>query len=162
MTLPDKADIATYGGILQNYGEVADPSTDLDATAFNDCRADVAGMTNVIQRALVSFLGHATTPADPSTGFVHSAVWGEGALVKPTKAKVSTGRYRFTWPATVTDELGESRSVNFRRARGWAEGATAYHVQCEVTSANVIDVRVFDMAGTPTDAAGVTITVEAV
>lgn len=160
MTLPDKADLAAYGGALVNYQPVADPTTDLDADAFNNCRADVAGMTNVTVRAMVSFVGHGTTPTDPVTGFIHSAVWGESAPVKPAKARFGAGVFDLTWPTTITDALGEEITVNFRRARGFAEGSTAYHVQCEVTAANVVRVRVFDMAGAANDAVGATITVE--
>lgn len=161
MTLPDKADLARYGGKLENAWAISNPKTDLDAGAFNECRSDVAGMTKVVTRAVASFVGHATTPTSPLSGFVHTANWGETAGVKPATTKGGTGIYDLTWPTQITDELGTLRAVNFRRAKGWAEGAVAYHVQCEVLSANVIRARVFDMAGAAVDAAGVTITVEA-
>lgn len=159
MPLPDVDDLAALGGTFQNYASVEDPNTDCDAAFFNKNNANNAAMTQTLPRAICTFVGNATTPTDPPSGFVHAAVWGASAPVKPTPARTGAGVYTLTFPTTVTDELGDSHTVNFRRAHGFAEGSTAYHVQVEVTSANVLTVRVFDAGGTPNDAAGVNLTV---
>lgn len=150
MTLPDKADIDTYGGVLQNYGDVEDPTTDIDASAFNECRADVAALGLTGARAIARFLGVASgTPGDPASGFVHTAVWGELPAVKPEPARSSAGIYTLTWPATIEDALGTTRTVNLQLATAWVEltGATRYTAHARVTSANVVEVRVFDDSG---------------
>lgn len=160
MTLPEIDDLATFGGELNNYSPVVDPTTDRDAAAMNIALADVAGMTQTCVRAWAAFVGHGATPTDPASN-IHGAVWGNTAPVKPTPARTGSGVYTVTWPSSVTDELGESHTVNLRR--GWAqvEGATAYHAQVSF-SANVATVRVFDMAGAANDAVGATIVVFAV
>lgn len=166
MTLPNIADVDTYGGELQNAGEVEDPTTDQDADAFNEMKADCAGMTHTAPRALFRFLGHATTPADPASGFIHDALWGSTAGVKPSAAKGGTGIYTCTWPTTVTDELGNDVDLNLRVAKAWVEvsGSTRYSAHARVTAANEVEVRVFIDGGagadTLDDAAGLAIVVE--
>jgi hypothetical protein len=158
-TLPGTADLAELGGILQNLEDVSDPTTDLDAGADNKNRANTAALTHTATRAICSFVGHGTTPTFPN-GFVHESVWGATLAVRPALSKSGTGVYLLTYLTSVSDELGEQHTLNFRRAKGWAEGSVAYHVQAEIASANVVRVRVFDMAGNPADAVGVTINVE--
>lgn len=167
MTLPDRADLDTYGGELKNYGEVEDPETDLGADPFNECRMDVAAMGHTAIRAMRRFLGHATTPAEPSSGFVHDSLWGDDPSVKPSVAKGGTGIYNATWPTDVLDELGTSHTVNLRVAQAWVEvsGSTRYKAHARVTAANVVEVRVFIDGGagadTLSDAAGLAIVVMA-
>lgn len=124
MTLPDRDSISTYGGALSNYGSVIDPTTDEDAAWRNKYAANVAMMTHTITRGVRSFLGTsggATSVADPSTGFVHDAVWGDSSSVKPSVTHVQTGIYDLVYPSTVTDELAASHSVAIRCAWGNVE-----------------------------------------
>ena len=115
-------------------------------------------MSQTAPRAIYRFIGHATTPTDASSNYQY-AVWGNDVSVKPTPAHTGTGVYTLTWPTTVTDELGESHSVNL--VDGWANvnGSTLYHVQVTITSPNVATVYVFNAAGAANDAVGVTIAV---
>lgn len=162
--LPDIDSLATYGGPLANFAPVVDPTTDEDAAWRNLYAMNVAMLGHTAPRALRSFVGHATAPTDPVSGFVHDALWGNSAPVKSTVAKdggAGTGRYTSTWPTTIVDELGVTHTINLRRAHAWAEGSTAYHCQAEISSANVVMVRVTDMAGAAADAAGVTINIVA-
>lgn len=160
MTLPDVDTIDTFGGALEDYGiGIVDPTTDRAAEDGNKAFANVAMMTHTNPRAVCRFVGHATTPTDPTSGLVHDAQWGDAVAVKPTVAKTGTGVYTITWPTDVDDELSESHALNLKAAWGQAEGSTAYHVQCSVTSANVVTVYVFDMAGTANNAAAATISV---
>lgn len=151
-TLPETADVNELGGILTNAGEVEDPTTDLDADADNKNRACTAMMTHLACRAARRFTGHATTPTDPASGFVHDACWGNTPGVKPTVAIAATV-YTVTWPTSVTDELSESHAVNLRFADAWVEctGTTHYRACARVTSANVVEVRCFNAAGTALD-----------
>ena len=121
MTLPSRDSFDAYGGALSNYSDPVDPTTDEDAAWRNKYVANVAMMTHTITRGARSFLGTtggATGIADPTTGFVHDNVWGDGASVKMTASYVQTGVYELTAPTAVSDELGVSHSVNIRRA--WA------------------------------------------
>ncbi len=119
MTLPDKDSLSTFGGAMSNYADAVDPTTDEDAAWRNKYVADVAMSTHTVTRAARSFLGTtggATAVADPSSGFVHDALWGDAPGVKPSITHVSTGTYDAIWPTTVQDELGESHTVSVRRA----------------------------------------------
>lgn len=122
LTLPDRDSLQTYGGALVNYSDAVDPTTDEDAAYRNKYAANVAMMTHTVMRAFRSFLGTtggATAIADPSTGAVHDALWGDAAANKPSATYVSTGTYDIVWPTSVTDELGTSHTLSIRRA--WAE-----------------------------------------
>jgi hypothetical protein len=160
MTAPDIDSLATYGGAMADYASVEDATTDLGAAYFNKMSASVAAMTHTAPRAVRRFVGHATTPADPSSGLVHDSMWGSASGVKPTVTRNATGDITITWTSTQTDELGVSHTIGLRYAKGWAEGATAYHVQCSCPTVNTVNVRIFDMAGVASDAVGATIVVE--
>ena len=124
MTLPDRDALSTYGGALDNYGQMTDPTTDEDAAWRNKYVANVAMMTHTVTRAVRSFLGTsggATSIADPSTGFIHDAVWGDSSTVKPSVTHVQTGIYDIVYPSTVSDELAADHSVVVRRAWGNVE-----------------------------------------
>lgn len=149
--LPGIDSLATYGGEKADYAPIEDPTTDESAEHRNIVFANVAAMTQTSCRAMRSFTGHATTPADPVSGFVHAAVWGSDNGVKPTVAHSATGIYDITWPTDVTDELGETHSVNLRRAVAQVEQSdgTFRDAHPKVTSANV--VRVYTYSGTTLD-----------
>lgn len=161
MTLPDTDDLSTLGGAKQNYAPVEDPTVDIDADHHNIATANVAMMTHLATRAACSFETHGTTPVDPS-GFVHDACWGSLVGVKPTVTRAALGTFDVQWPASVTDELGETHTVALRRAWASAEGATALILTVTRTDVRTVRVRVFDDAGAATDAAGTVITVAAI
>lgn len=112
--LPDKATFSDYGGEKQDYAAPEDPTTDRSAAEMNPAFCDVAAMTRMIPRAMVEFYysGGVATIVD------HDAVWGNSDSVKPTVTRLSAGRYRVEFPATVVDALGDTYSVNLKR--GWA------------------------------------------
>jgi hypothetical protein len=153
--LPGIDTIATYGGALVDEAPVRDATTDESAASINLVKMNVAGATHTQDRAWVRFVGHATTPADPTSN-VHDAVWGDSVSVKPSPAKGGTGIYDITWPATVTDELGATHSVNLRTARCSIEGSALYFATATVTAPNVVRVRIFNTSFAANDAAGVT------
>jgi hypothetical protein len=161
--LPDSADINTYGGVLVNDGEIENPETDQDADAFNEMKNDVAMMTHMRLAAMRRFVGHATTPAEPGSGFIHDALWGSAPAVKPAVTKLGTGIYKVAWPQTVADELGATKTLNLRVARAWVEitGSTRYSAEARTLSAYEVEVRVFTNAGALDDAATFTIVAQA-
>lgn len=158
--LPGVDSIADYGGVFINDGNVEDPQTDESAAFRNLYAANVAALTHTAARAIRSFLGHATTPSDPGSGFVHDAVWDSSNDVKPTVANAGTGIYDLTWPTTITDELLVDHSVNFRRAHAAVESSdgTFRAAHAKVTGPNT--VRVYTYSGTTlNDLVGQVITV---
>lgn len=162
MRLPQTATLSTYGGAKQNEYPVENPTTDISAEEHNELAEDVAAMTHTALRAWCAFVGNATTPTDPSSN-VHDAVFGDSLAMKPIAARPGTGVWTLTYPTTYTDELGNTRTVNFRRGIVLSvEGTTPYLVTVTPTAANVLTVRIFDHAGVANDAVGVTIVVGAV
>lgn len=160
MTLPDKDDIDTLGGIMADYEAVVDPTVDLAAAFHNKAMANIAAMTRTIPQALCRFTGHATTPTDPSTGFVQDSVWGADVIYKPSVVHDSTGVYDLSFPADVLDALGEQHLINFRFAMAWVEGlGTRYHADAVRTSSNEIRVYTYNAAGSANDAVGLNICV---
>lgn len=153
--LPGIDSLSSYGGAKTNDAPVEDNSTDESADHRNLYAANVAGMTQTVDRAWCRFVGHGTTPTDPASN-VHAAVWGNGVSVKPVPARTGAGVYTITWPTSVTDELGVSHTVNLRSAKWNVEGSTPYTLTVTLTSVNVATVRVFDMAGVANDGVGTT------
>jgi hypothetical protein len=152
MTLPDIDDVNSLGGILQDETDITDPLTQISADFDNKKRANVAMMTHTSIRAMRSFVA-GSPPTDPLTLLVHDAQWGNDAAVKPSLTRNGVGDYTVTWPTDVDDELNESHTLNFRRAFAAVDGATAYITTATVTSANVVQVRIFDAAGAAADPA---------
>lgn len=149
MTLPDRDTLATYGGPMANYSDPVDPTTDEDAAWRNKYAANVAMMTRTITRAARSFLGTtggATQIADPSSGFVHDALWGDGSSAKPVGTYVQTGVYEVAWPATVTDELGATHTLTIRRAKAEVESSdgTLRIAHAKVMSAQRVRVYTYE------------------
>lgn len=160
MTLPDIDALTTYGGALNNYAPVMDPTTDEDVSFRNKYATNVAMMTHMIPRAMRSFVGvTAAAPTDPLTGFVHDALWGNGTALKPVLSRTSTGLWKCTWSATVTDELGVSHTVNFRRADAQVEcGSTKCDATAVVTAPNEVTIRGWTAAGVADDLNGLLVT----
>jgi hypothetical protein len=169
MTLPDKDSLATYGGAMSNYNDPVDPTTDEEAEWRNKYAANVAMGTHTITRGFRSFLGTtggATAVADPSSGLVHDALWGDAPSYKPAITHVQTGVYDAIWPTTVEDELGTSHTVSIRRA--WAEvessDGTLRIANAKVSSAQKVRIYTYEAPSTTAYAAlanlvGETITV---
>jgi hypothetical protein len=158
MTIPDVDSIDSYGGVLSNYvAGVVDPTTDRDASAANEAYASTAAMTHTAIRVYARLtLNGASAP----TLVAHDAVWGSLPGVAPTLSHVGTGHLRITWPATVLDELHASHAVNLRD--GWANVRTVSSLpnpRVVPTGGNVLDIYVYDNAGTLTDGSSETLAV---
>ena len=157
MTLPDVDTIDTYGGQLQNYEPVVDPTTDRDAEAMDQGLESIAQTTHTVDRAWARVVLSASTPALAAPNG-SDAGWGN--TVPPTPTHVTTGQYKVTWPATIVDGLGASHALNFRKARASFEGTTAAFANASVFAANVVVINVLNAAGSPNDLAGLTLLVE--
>lgn len=156
MTLPDSDDLDTLGGAKVDYlAAPTDLTTDQGAAENNILKADVAAMTQTACRAWARFtLNGAGTPVLVA----HASNWGADPGVAPSAARVSSGRFRVTWPATVTDELDEEHALLIRDA--WVNVRGPYITYADVgTASNNRDVFIRDAAGTLTDGSGEAFTV---
>jgi hypothetical protein len=176
MTLPSIADPAAdygmpAGGFADYEIEPTDPTTDWTSgnppnengtggSGANQLIADVAGMTRVSIRCWARFTA-GSSPVLATTN-PDDAVWGNAAGVVPVVAHSTTGVWTMTWPTTITDQFGTTRSVNLRRARVSLEGSTLAFVQCSVTSPNVVTIYGFSTGFSANDlTSSYTILVEA-
>lgn len=151
---------ATYGGGLNDYSPVVDPSTDRPAAGANAAYAATAGMTHTAPRAWcrVTLNGSAAPVL-----VAHDAIWGNSVAVAPVLARTGVGTVTSTWPTTVSDEItagqpGYTGPLPLNLRAGWAQnrGTTLYHRIIDITSANVATLRVFNAAGSSADTAGAT------
>jgi len=99
-----------YGGDLQdrlpsqNFNNAA--ATDIPATAINQCRASLVGMTNTTFQAYIKF-------RFDSNSIVHyECSWDRARSVDPVLiAKVDTGQWLLGLPTTVIDQQGNVQIV---------------------------------------------------
>lgn len=159
MTLPDIDDIDTVGGEKENLHPVANPLTDEDAAHRNIAFADAVMATRTLTRSWAKIV---TVNGAAPTLSAHNAVWGNSVPVAPTPARTGEGVVTLTYPATVTDDLGETHSVNFRGAWAEDENSTDTRAKAKVTAPNVITVYTFTTAGAADDNPGTTVHVFAV
>ena len=152
--------LTTYGGALNDYSPVVDPTTDRPAAGANACYSAVAGMTHTGTRAWCRFtLNGSAAPVL----IAHDAMWGNSIAVAPVVARTGTGTVTITWPTTVQDEIpvgapGYTGPLPTNLRAGWASnrGTTAYQRTFDITSANVATLHVFNAAGSSADTAGAT------
>ena len=164
MTTPDLSSASDYGmpdgGFKDGEGiAVVDPTTDQSAAGASAQMVDTAQMTRTAVRCWVRFVAGAS-PTLAATN-PHEAMWGNSNAVTPVVGKTATGTWTVTWPATVTDQLGGSHTLNLRKATAKVEGSTLKFVQCSVTSPNVVTVYGFDTTFAAYDLTGITLLVEA-
>lgn len=161
MPLPDPQTIDNYGGAKVDAFPVVDSETTESAEEHNALTCDTAAMSRMAPRAMVRFVG-GSPPTDPPSGMVHESMWGHSLAVKPTVEYDFTGFYRIAWPTEVTNELGETVTLNLRWASVSYEfgGTPSVCVSYRMLGPNQIAVYTYTPAGVVSNAA-VTITVVA-
>lgn len=141
MTTPSIDALATYGGAIQDYARAEDPTCDRPAALANIFYADVAGMTHT-QKIAIFRMVLAPGPTAPSWS---DFTWQTGAIAV---ARQGIGAYTATLPATVTDYLGNTQTINIRSAEGWVEDVvTIGFVKVSVTGANTLTINTFASNG---------------
>jgi hypothetical protein len=155
--MPDTSTIDDYGGVLVDYSPVVDPTTDREALAMDQALEDCAQMTQTACRAWVRF-----TLASTTGGLIFldsNAAWGNSVL--PVLARVGTGIFTVTWPATVIDSLGNAHMVNLKWAQTTLEsGLTFGFIQpSPITVPNQVQINVATSASSPNDYAGTNVLV---
>lgn len=158
MSLPGKATLSSYGGILQDAVPQIDPETEISADSLNQCRLDVASMTRVSEIARLQFLGSASDPtlnssSTWSVGF--DSVWGNSVVAdRPTAVHTSTGVITWTFPVSIEDELGNTVLINLRGGTAQVADAALSFAQVKITSSNTCVVYLFNAAGSANDLVG--------
>jgi hypothetical protein len=149
--LPDKDAVdATYGGPYANGRPVEDPKTEVDQGFLNALLASVASATHTVPRAWVTFNGktYSGSGTDVVTVVDHDANWGSGTGVKPTVGQTGTNTFLITWPATVTDELGGSHTLNIRYPHEPTTiDTTLSRAKVTAKTANTLTIQTFNSAG---------------
>lgn len=149
MPLPSEpSDLDTYGGPKIDADDPVDGDTDRKAAEVNQAFLDLGQMTNMTHKARLAF-----TVAD---GVVrHRALWGSALAIKPNFVHAGTGVFSFTFPTSITDALGEVHDISFTDGLTNFTGSTPYVCNVTVDTANTITVRVWSVAGSLTNPAGV-------
>ena len=154
MPLPDVDSIDDYGGVLQNERPVDDPTTQRSAEQVNAAFDSAAGATHTVARAWARVvLGGAPTLAVTNP---NDSVWGVSPA--PTPANTGTGTYTLTFPATVSDEIGNTHTLNLRWAEFQIEGNVFGFAQGSA-AANVVTFTTGNSAGAVNNIAGATLLV---
>ena len=123
--------------------------------------ADTAAMTQMAGRAWCRIvLGSAPALANVNGS---GAGWGNTVPPVPTHPG-GNGSYVVTWPATVTDALGNNKAPNFKWVKAFLEtaigGPTFGFAQGIVLGPNQVGIAVGDHTGTAADLTGVILLVE--
>lgn len=157
MPLPDKQDLASYGGVVKNFSDVIDPTTDEDAKFRNFYVNDVTRMGRTACRAIVAFIGvNNADPTAPLIGFSFDTLWGNSdPAYTPTFHRASEGIVEITFPQQVVqqplfDELprdggGITHNINIGSAEAQVacSDGTLRHARCEIVNAYTIRVRLW-------------------
>lgn len=160
MTFPSKDTIGTYGGVLNDYAAVVDNSTDRPAAGANQAYGSIAAMSHTAPRAFARLVLAASTGALAlASPYAHDSAWGNSAGVQPALARTSAGIFTVTWPATITDEIGNLQTLAFRYASAGIEGNNAGNISAAATSANIVTLWTFTSAGVASDFVGITVNV---
>ena len=157
MGLPNASSLALYGGAINDYAPVTDPTTDRTSggttgVGENQAYTDVAAMTHCAIRGFAAIVGSATAPALAATN-QSDGVWGSQPAQQPTIARTGTGVVTATWPTTYVDELGNTQTINLRRGWGNFEGA-AGDISVTITAPNQATINLYNVAGSAADFAG--------
>lgn len=153
MTLPNSSSINAYGsGVLVDAVPLVDPTSEMGAAALNPLRNDVSAMTATAARAIFQFVGDATSgiasTATWTAGF--DSVWGNSAAVQATVQASTGGKYLITFPASVSDQIGNNILVNIRNAKATIGGASLGTAVVTITSASTFEIQLYDSVNTPT------------
>lgn len=136
-TFPSPNNYADFGGTKQDYSTIVNINTDYSADNINTLGACVAGISRVANRGFVRF----TAGASPSIATWNTG-WKSQTPTLPIIVNSSTGVYVITFPASVSDALGNPVNVNFQWAQATIEGTNFNAVtNANVSSANTLIIN---------------------
>lgn len=157
---PDVPAPSTFGPPLRNFDTIEDPETDMDASAWNLLRTQVAAMALTSPKALVTF----SISGGTVTVLHHASQWGSDAGSAPSVVRDDAGVYDITW----LDEYSDIRDDGGAELHAFAVrsvhvtcdlGATARRWEYERTASATVRVTVYDPDDITDDADEVTVVV---
>lgn len=157
--LPQSNSLSNFGGIKTDYSQIVSVATDWSADNVNSAFGDVAAMSRTAIRTFAQFITSATAP----TLVNFDAVWKTNTPTLPVIVRTGAGIFTVTYPASVTDELGNAQSLNLRSGVGNISSTSTFgFCNVVVSSSNVLTIYLANVAGSANDLVGVTIQVYAV
>ena len=158
---PEIPSPSTFGPPLSNFGAVEDPSTQLDATAHNNMRAQLAAISQTSPLAMAAILYSGAVVSI----LRHSAVWGNASGVAPSVVRNSTGSFTFTWATSYYDLRDDGGSVSHSVGISGAivspgmTGSTKLSACYELFNSRTVNVTVFNDTGALADPNNLTLVV---
>lgn len=92
-----------FGLPKSNFKPVVNPTTDLDASEYEEVAVTLAGYTMAADKAWVAVSAGTAASTSGQMLKAHGAIWGNTSTVAPTVARASTGSYTITWATSYTD-----------------------------------------------------------
>jgi hypothetical protein len=117
------ADLDTYG--LRNAANdvpVKNPNSEWDASYAKRMGNDLAQLTRPALKAHFSFTTSGSNGARTASNVY--TLWGNGASYAPTITRTGTGVYTIVWPASFSNELGETETLSFTKAHASLASST--------------------------------------
>jgi hypothetical protein len=128
---------------------VRDPVRQIAAKFYNLAFWQTAGL-NVCSP--IAFAELVIDGAGAVTLGASGEAWDPDGGVVPTVTKeAGNGHYRITYAATAPDETGASITIDLKGATPNVQSQVLYHAQGERSAANVIDVWIWNAAGSLAD-----------
>lgn len=147
---PTRTTRAAFGPTKRNLSAgLMSPEYYQGASEIELSHWQVSGMSLAVCRAwaLVTWDG-ATSMSLTSSG----EAWDPRAEAVPTVARTSAGVYTVTYAASYNDETGTAVSTALLAASATPQSNSARHATCTISSSRIINVFVWDAAGSAADA----------
>lgn len=130
------------GGAKDDWIDVVDPRYDRSSAEVNTAFNAVAMTSRTCIQARVKF-------RNDGSGFFtvsHQALWGDSLAYEPTYTNAATGEIVVSFPASVTDDMGNVVEVNINE--GWASLEDTWGF-CSVqrVAANSVKVKLANTSG---------------
>lgn len=140
MSLPQSpSSLASVGGAIQNAIQPVNPLTDLDAAYGNISRMECAMMTQTCIQAIVPI-------EDGYVGDNYRALWKANLSNTAPEVEIDSGSFLITFPQTVLDELGNTKSLNFLFAHAQVtENWDTHEALAEVVNSYTVRVRLYEL-----------------
>ncbi len=141
------ASIESFGATvnMHNLDEVGtvDPNTDYLAEQHASLADNAQAFQKTIPFAVIKLTCNDSSPAVPTINSYH-ALHG---VVQPTVARSGTGHFTITWATSYLDSYGVEGATNLTDFTTSVHGSTFAQANAQFTAANVLEVFVFDAAG---------------
>lgn len=146
---PRRANRAAFGPTYEEARPVTDPTKEVGKATFNLLFWQVAGISLVVPRAVLT----GTVSGGVVTTVTQGLAWDpNGGISKISFTYEAAGRYSFAFSQNYNDQNGNSRSLDLIGGKAAAMNTDSlFHAVVKLTSAYGGEVRIFNSAGTLAD-----------